>query len=120
MAITETEATIADGEVALMLPDAGRILKHTTESDGAGGKIETYVPGEELPCRIAPVGRTAGRGSGAGDRISEASTHIATFPAGTEVRAVDRVEVAGTVYSVTGLRQYGALEFTRRVECKEL
>lgn len=102
-----------------MLLDKGRVLVHSKVSDGAGGWEETYTPGEELDCRIAPIGqgRTAGT---AGSRISEDSTHIAAFPAGTVIRTVDRVEVDGTVYAVTALREYGALEFTRRVEVRGL
>ena len=102
-----------------MLPDEGRVLVYERASDGAGGFDETYTPGSELPCRIAPIG-SSGQSSGAGSRINEASTHVVTFPAETEVRVVDRVEVAGVVYSVTALREFGALNFTKRVEVKAL
>lgn len=106
-------------DVEDLLPDTGRVLVHSPKSDGAGGQEETYTPGAELPCAIAPVGQ--GRGlSTAGDRINEASTHIATFPAATAIRSVDRVEVDGTVYAVTTLRERGAMSMTKRVEVKAL
>lgn len=102
-----------------MLPDKGRVLVYSRVSDGAGGHEETYTSGPELSCRIAPIGRSGQSGS-AGSRISEASTHVVTFPAETAVRTVDRVEVDAVTYSVTALRNFGRLNFTTRVEVKAL
>lgn len=107
----------ADAEAQLL--NTGRILRYSKVSDGAGGWKESYVPGPELPCAIAPIGRT-GSSSTTGDRLNEASTHVVTVPAATEVSAPDRCEVEGVVYSITALREFGALNVTRRVEVKAL
>lgn len=107
-----------DAEEQLL--DTGRILRYSKESDGAGGQDETWTPGPELPCSIAPIGRTGGAASSPGARLNEASTHVTTWPLATEVSAADRCEVDGVVYSITALREFGALNATRRVEVKAL
>lgn len=119
-------STVSDAEMASiqadaleLLRDTGRILTYGSKSDGAGGEDEDYTPGDELPCAIAPMGRV-GRSQTAGDRISEASTHVATWPADAAIDARDRVEIGGVVYAITGLRQFGAMSATRRVEVKVL
>ena len=117
---------ISDQEVAEMRADAeaqllstGRILRYGKISDGAGGWNEDFDPGPELPCSIAPVGRVGGSSSG-GERLNESSTHLTSWPAGTEVSADDRCEIDGVIYSITALREFGALNVTRRVEVRAL
>jgi hypothetical protein len=119
-------STISDVEMAEIradalerLRDTGRILTYSSKSDGAGGEEETHTPGEPLPCAIAPMGRV-GKSQTAGSRISEASTHVATWPADAAIDARDRVEIGGVIYAITGLRQFGAMAATRRVEVKVL
>jgi len=112
----------ADAEAQML--NAGRILRYAKESDGAGGYEETYTafPVESdppLPCSIGPVGRKGGSSSG-GDRLNESSTHLTSWPVSTEVSAKDRCEVNGVVYSITALREFGALNVTRRVEVRAL
>jgi hypothetical protein len=115
----EEVAAIQTDAVAQLL-DTGRILRYSKESDGAGGQDETWTPGPELSCSIAPIGRTGGAAGTPGARLNEASTHITAWPAGTEVSAADRAEVNGVTYSITALREFGALNATRRVEVKAL
>ncbi len=107
----------ADAEAQLL--NIGRILRYAKVSDGAGGWAETYEPSAELSCSITPVGRKGGSSSG-GDRLNESSTHLTSWPVGTEVSADDRCEIDGVVYSITALREFGALNVTRRVEVKAL
>lgn len=114
----EMQRIRADAEALLETP--GRILTYSKVSNGAGGFKETFTPGGELLCAIAPVG-AGGRSAGsAGERLNEATTHVTTWPAATTVTTDDRVEVDGVVYTVTALREFGAMAATRRVECKEL
>lgn len=117
---------LTEAEIAEMRTDAeeqllstGRILRYSKASDGAGGWKESYAPGPEINCAIAPIGRATNAG-GAGNRISEATTHVVTWPAATEVSAKDRCEVDGVTYSITALREFGALNVTRRTEVKAL
>jgi hypothetical protein len=106
-------------EAEQQLLSGARVLVHSSESDGAGGQEADYPPGPEFDCAIAPIGRSS-QGGTAGNRISEASTHVVTCPASIEVRSVDRIEIEGVIYAVTALREFGALNFTRRVEVKAL
>ncbi|HSC20599.1 MAG TPA: hypothetical protein VLC07_02625 [Solirubrobacterales bacterium] len=122
---------ISGEEVAEMQADAeaqmlntGRILRYKKVFDGAGGWNEDYTPFPDpadppLPCSIAPVGRKGGSSSG-GERLNESSTHLTSWPASTEVSADDRCEVDGVLYSITALREFGALNVTRRVEVRAL
>lgn len=114
----EMEAIRSDAEEQLL--DTGRILRYSKVSDGAGGQDETYTPGPETPCSIAPMGKRAGSGTSAGDRLNETTTHMTSWPMATEVSTDDRCEVNGVVYSITALREFGALNATRRVEVKAL
>lgn len=76
------------GALWLSLTDSGRFLVRGTASDGGGGVTETYTPAgtadwattTNYDCRIDVVG---GREGEAADRISDRSTHIVTFHAGT-------------------------------------
>ena len=117
--ISDAEMVGIQADALELLRDTGRILAYCAKSDGAGGEEEAYTPGEELPCAIAPMGRV-GKSQTAGGRISEASTHVATWPADAAIDARDRVEIGGIVYAITGLRQFGAMAATRRVEVKVL
>jgi hypothetical protein len=119
-AISAEEMAEIQTDAEEQLLSTGRILYYSKEFDGAGGQEETYTPGPELPCSIAPVGRTGGAASSPGARLNESSTHVTGWPAGTEVSASDQCEVAGVVYSITALREFGALNATRRVEVKSL
>lgn len=116
-ALSDADLERLRADAAELLRDNGRLLTHSRESDGAGGWEDTYTPGPELPCSIAPY--RAGGGSTAGDRLSEASTHVVTFPHETEVSSSDQVEVNGVVYVVTAVRRYGAMSVNRRVEVRE-
>lgn len=102
-----------------LLRDTGRVRVHSTTSEG-GSTVDTYTPGPNLPCAIAPVGTSGSRVAIGGDRLDEASTHVVTFPAPTQVKLSDQVEVNGTIYAVTALRNFGAMSMTRRVEVRAL
>jgi hypothetical protein len=118
-AISAEEVEEMRADAVAQLLNTGRILRYEKVSDGAGGWNEDYTPGDELPCSIAPVGRKGGSSSG-GERLNEASTHLTSWPVSTEVSADDRCEVDGIAYSITALREFGALNVTRRVEVRAL
>lgn len=118
-AISTEEVADMQADAEAQMLNTGRILRYEKVSDGAGGWNEDYTPGDELPCSIAPVGRIGGSSSG-GERLNESSTHLTSWPASTEVSADDHCEVQGFVYSITALREFGALNVTRRVEVRAL
>lgn len=115
---------LSDGQLAAMratagryLPDTCTIQRRTQTSDGGGGTTTAWAVAATVACRIAPVG--GGENSSTGDRISDESTAIVTFPAGTDVTESDRLQVAARTWDVTLVRTRGAYEITRRCEIKE-
>lgn len=117
--VTPAEMAEIRSDAEEQLLDTGRIVRYERKPDGAGSHDETYTPGPELPCSIAVIGRTGASSTG-GNQLNEASTHVTAWPSGTEVSASDRCEVNGVTYSITALREFGALNATRRVEVKAL
>lgn len=117
--LTDSELDRIRQDAESLLTDTGHVLTVATVPDGAGGQDETYTPGPELACRIAPLSARGDRGL-VGEQIDERSTHVATFPSDTTIRSVDRIRVNGTDYAVIALREYGSLAFVRRVEVKEI
>lgn len=116
---TQAEIDQIRADAKTMLPNTGRVLAHTSTPDGSGGQTESYTPGSELPCAIAPI-RQGGASRVTGEQLDEASTHITTWPHDTVIRDRDRVRINGVDYAVTARRERGALTFTRRVEVKEV
>jgi hypothetical protein len=107
---------------ATLLPDLALIERPTKVSDGGGGYTQTWATlADMVPCRLAPVGggEDDRGGAGGGDRISDESTAILTFAAGTDVTESDRVTVAGQRFDVLLVRHRGQYEITRRVEARE-
>lgn len=76
------------GVLWLSLTETGRWLVRGTASDGGGGVTETYTPAgtadwsttTNIDCRIDALGGEEGE---LADRISDRSTHLVTFAAGT-------------------------------------
>ncbi len=115
---------LSGGQLAAMraaaagyLPDTCTIQRRTQTSDGGGGSTTAWAATQTVACRISPV--AGGESSSTGDRISDESTAVVTFGAGTDVKESDRLQVAGRTYDVTLVRTRGAYEITRRCEVKE-
>lgn len=111
---------------AELLPDEATILRPTEVSDGGGGQTVEWVERETVPCRLDPYGGpTSNRGAGGEttahpiERVETRTAHIVFLPAQTDVELRDRLLINETTYEVNVLRQRGAWELTRSVECKE-
>lgn len=108
-----------------LLPEEAVLKRPTTMPDGGGGRIVSWNVVRTLPCRFEPYGSgTSTRAGGEmpthpGERLESRIDHIVVFPADADVRLKDRLEINGTTYEINVLRQRGAWELTRRVECKE-
>lgn len=83
-------------------------------SDGGGGGTTAWTASGTLDCRLAPL--MEGEGVD-GDRLSNESSVIFTFPAGTEVDHNAQIVYGGGTFTVTGIRQR-SVEMSRRVEAK--
>lgn len=73
----------------------------TTAGTFSGGQVETFTAGDEIPCRVDPMG---GREGEVGGRIDERTTHRITVPPQTEVSARDRFSTTAGTYEITAVR----------------
>lgn len=82
------------------LPDVALVKHRTGTSDGRGGQSESYDAGTALACRLLPMGarEAAGREEASGHKASSWWTLL--FPAGSDLRTTDRVELDGEAYEV--------------------
>lgn len=115
--LTAGEILAMRGVMRSALPDTAVIYGGTIVSDGGGGGTFDYVNGGTFDCRISPVG--GGERGDRGDRISDESTHIITFPAETNITEASRVVIGSSTYEVTLVRERAAWELSLRVEAKE-
>lgn len=118
------ELAAAQADAEALLPGEATVQRLTRVSDGGGGFTDEWTDQATVAARIAPVGGgepiTVGRKSTIGGRIIDATTHVVTLPAGTDVLATDRLVIDGALFEVTLVRVRGALELVRRVEVKEV
>lgn len=112
-----------DGMQALaadLLPDTAAITRTQTTRDSSGGvKTASTTNVATVPCRVTVRSQD---GSAREDVHAERPTSrvewILTVPAGTDLRASDRVTVGSRVFEVTGLLA-GSYEAHRRAVCQE-
>lgn len=113
---TLTSSDIASMRAALLtlMPDAGVISRASEAADAFGGQTRTWATVASSACRVAPETRQPEERE-TGGALAGVTSYVITFPSGTDVRAQDRVTISGVVYEVSGVRQRGAWEFSRRV-----
>lgn len=124
-----TAAEIAEIRADLkaeIFPDEATVERPTEVSDGGGGMTFDWIVRETVPCRLEPYGgATSTRGAGGEvashplERLETRVSHLVFMPADVDVELRDRLEINNTTYEVVVLRQRGAWEMTRSVECKE-
>lgn len=108
----EETACLAEMSESLMASNA-TVLRRTGSSDGAGGQSQSWTASSSgVPCSVTALGGGAS-GIGGGERDSEGRWEVAvayrlSMPAGTDVRASDRVRVGDLTVEVTAvLRRWG-------------
>lgn len=94
------------------------ITRRTQVTDMAGGSIDTYPTVGTSACsfastQITPVERENAVG------VQTISFFQFSFPAGTDVRSIDRITVGSRVFEVVAPR-HGSLEILRRVLAQEI
>jgi head-tail adaptor len=114
---------LTDGEIASMrstldesLPGTAVIQRKSLTADGQGGNSETWAAAGTVACRIAPVtshGQDEGEGAG---RTLQTADFTATFLAGTDVIAADRIISGGITYEVAKVNGPRSYELSRRVD----
>lgn len=100
-------------------PDSATIQRPSNVSDGAGGWTSAVSTTGPHSCRVDPAGSTANEYMTV-DEIFSSSAHIITFPAGTDVRAQDRIVVGARTFEVRGVLSPAAWELSRRAVCLEI
>jgi Phage head-tail joining protein len=123
MSVVSTgEIAAARADLASMLPDTCTIQRATDTSDGGGGQTTGWPEvAADVPCRLTPAtGATAGNNATrlAGDRLSDQTTHLVTFPAGFDVRQGDRITVTDRTYQAVLIGDGGNWELARHVEAR--
>jgi SPP1 family predicted phage head-tail adaptor len=110
----EVEAMRATAAEAL---DTTAVIETSAEvSDGGGGEITTWTPAGTVSCRVAPVLRGQGEEI-AGDRLTDITEVVLTFPGDTEIDHNARVAVDDKTFTVLEVRERSQ-EITRRVKAK--
>lgn len=122
-ALSRAEIDAARADLATMLPDLCAIARKQSVSDGGGGTIDTWVDvATGVPCRLHPAAAVAGGGAGVtpgGGRLNDATTHLVTLDAKTDVVLEDRIVVDGGTFEVLAVLSGGGWELQRHAEVKE-
>lgn len=92
------------------------IETETFVSDGRGGGTAVWAPAGTVACRVAPVLRGIGE-EVEGDRLTDTSEVIVTFPADTAINHDARIVTGSLTLTVTDVRTRSQ-ELTRRVKAK--
>jgi head-tail adaptor len=94
------------GELAAMraelersLPDTAQVRRRSLAGDGMGGQAETWATVATVACRVAPTANMPEEFTNGGRLVSTSWWRL-TFPAGTDVRAADRVVALGRTFEV--------------------
>jgi len=105
------------------LPDTAQVLRADPVGDGMGGDTQTFDNTTEiyaaLACDIAlPTGGTPAismLGQVLAERVGNRTIMVATFPAGSDVQAGDRIIASGRTYEALKHINAGPWEIGRRV-----
>lgn len=92
------------------------LIERKTIENVGGEEVETWNPLGEVRCLLTPIG--GGETGIVGGRVAEETTHMARFPANTEIEEPDRLTVDGITFDVTVVHKRTD-EPSRVVECKE-
>jgi hypothetical protein len=102
----------------LGLDTTATILRNEPKDDGGGAQKDHWEPiAENVPARIDIFGRLSQAKGEAADRIDEHTSHIVSFPQGTDCTTKDRLEINGQLWSVLAVQERTGTA-TFRVEVK--
>jgi head-tail adaptor len=116
--------TLTDAEIERMqavgdahLAGTAVIQRPTAVSDAGGGGSVTWANVGTVTARFAPLSSSGE--SIDGERMEPETDAIITIPAGTTIRAEDRIVSESRTYAVTHVRTPQTWEINRRVEVTE-
>ena len=105
--LSSAQITAMRATADLALPDTVVISRRTVASDGAGGWSETWATAATVAGRLQPKYQISGSENVAAGQIQAVAQWVATLPAGTDLRAGDRVTVAGRTFEVQAVLSAG-------------
>lgn len=86
----------------LGLTGEATILINESVDDGGGAPKSSWVPGATVRARIDPLTSSSRTfRSLMGDAVTEETSHIVSFDAGTEIDTDNRIEMNGQTYAIT-------------------
>jgi head-tail adaptor len=116
--VSSAELAAMRADLTASLPDTAVIQRRTLTPDGMGGQTEAWATVATVACRVAPTANMPEEFTNGGRLVSTSWWRV-TFPAGTDVRAADRVLALGRTFEVVagGAR---SRELSRRVFAAEV
>lgn len=109
--LTSMRATLDES-----LPSTAAISRKTLASDGQGGRTETWATVATVACRVSPMETRGDDEQVQSDRPLSVGDFVITFPAGTDVRAVDRCIVDSVTYEVVKPKPRESYELCLRAD----
>lgn len=105
------------------LPDTATIQRNTLQSDGSGGtEVASTATTGPFACRVAipaVTGTRSGREEVIAGRLDAVGIWTITLPAGTDVKAQDRIIVGSRTFEVTVPLRPRSWQLSCRVLCTE-
>lgn len=101
------------------LPDLAQVQRVTRTPDGSGGFSTTWATVVTAACALAPADARPPETETAA-RLATTAAWTITLPAGTDVRAADRIVSGGRTFELTAPAAPRSWELTRRVSATEV
>ena len=100
MSLTAAELAGMQSTLDASLPDRCSIDHVTKVADGSGGRTDSVVTTENVPCRFVEGSDKKGGELVVADVLTSASAWIFTFAAGTVIDVPDRIRVGSRTWEV--------------------
>lgn len=103
------------------LPDTATIQRDTLGSDGSGGQtVSSTATTGPFACRVAATASTTQRGEQViAGKLDAVGVWTITLPAGTDVKATDRILIGSRTFDVTLPLRPRSWQLSCRVLCTE-
>lgn len=101
---------------ASLRTDTATISRPSRASDGQGGWVDTFASAGTVAVYLTPMRQQPTEGIVA-ERLQGRVGYYAYVPAGTDVRATDRLSINSISYEVLGVQAPATLQVHVRVDC---
>lgn len=118
--LTDDEIEDMGADLDLSLPDLADVLRPArTDDSGGGSTITDEEAYSDLAVRVSPSDMTPDERIIA-DRVQALMLWDLTFPAGSDIRAADRITVGARTFEVIAPKTRRSFEISCRVYCVEM